>query len=90
VFQDVALIVGDDVAAQSVVDAVRDGAGELLEDIRLFDVYTGTQIGEGRKSVALALRFRAADRTLTEDEASAARDSAVANAARQVGAEQRR
>ena len=82
VFQDVALIVDEAVAAQSVVDAVRDGAGELLEDVRLFDVYTGPQIGEGRKSLALALRFRAADRTLTEDEASAARDAAVATAAR--------
>jgi len=90
VFQDIALIVGDEIAAQSVVDAVRDGAGELLEDVRLFDVYTGPQIGEGRKSLALALRFRAADRTLTEDEASAARDAAVANATKQVGAEQRR
>lgn len=90
VFQDVSLIVADDVAAQSVVDAVRSGAGELLEDVRLFDVYTGPQIGEGRKSLALALRFRAADRTLTEDEASAARESAVQAAAERVGAEQRR
>jgi phenylalanyl-tRNA synthetase beta chain len=90
VFQDVALIVDDSVAAQTVVDAVREGAGELLEDVRLFDVYTGPQIGEGRKSLALALRFRAADRTLTEDEASAARDAAVATAAQRVGAEQRR
>ena len=90
VFQDVALVVDDDVAAQSVVDAVRDGAGELLEDVRLFDVYTGPQIGDGRKSLALALRFRAPDRTLTEDEASAARDAAVAVAAERVGAEQRR
>jgi phenylalanyl-tRNA synthetase beta chain len=89
VFQDVSLIVGDEVAAQTVVDAVRDGAGELLEDVRLFDVYTGTQIGDGRKSVTLALRFRAADRTLTEDEASAARDAAVKNAADRVGAIQR-
>jgi phenylalanyl-tRNA synthetase beta chain len=90
VFQDVALIVDEAVAAQSVVDAVRDGAGELLEDVRLFDVYTGPQIGDGRKSLALALRFRATDRTLTEDEASAARDAAVATAASRVGAEQRR
>ncbi len=90
VFQDVALIVGDDVAAQSVMDAVRDGAGALLEDVRLFDVYTGPQIGDGRKSLALALRFRAADRTLTEDEASAARDAAVQTAADRVGAVQRR
>jgi phenylalanyl-tRNA synthetase beta chain len=88
VFQDVSLIVGQDVAAQSVVDAVRDGAGALLEDVRLFDVYTGPQIGDGRKSLTLALRFRAADRTLTEDEASAARDSAQ-TAAERVGAVQR-
>ena len=90
VFQDISLIVGDDVAAQSVVDAVRAGAGELLEDVRLFDVYTGPQVGENRKSLALALRFRAVDRTLTEDEASAARDAAVQAAADRVGAVQRR
>ncbi|MDT5161084.1 MAG: phenylalanyl-tRNA synthetase beta chain [Mycobacterium sp.] len=89
VFQDVSLIVGEDVAAQTVVDAVRDGAGELLEDVRLFDVYTGPQIGDGRKSLTLALRFRATDRTLTEDEASAARDAAVKTAADRVGAVQR-
>jgi phenylalanyl-tRNA synthetase beta chain len=89
VFQDVSLIVGEDIAAQTVVDAVRDGAGELLEDVRLFDVYTGPQIGDGRKSVTLALRFRAADRTLTEDEASAARDAAVQAAGDRVGAVQR-
>lgn len=89
VFQDISLIVAEDVAAAAVVDAVRDGAGALLEDVRLFDVYTGPQIGEGRKSLTLALRFRAADRTLTEDEASAARDAAVAAAAERVGAVQR-
>ncbi|MBE1546012.1 phenylalanyl-tRNA synthetase beta chain [Mycobacterium sp. OAS707] len=89
VFQDVSLIVAEDVAAQNVVEAVRDGAGELLEDVRLFDVYTGPQIGDGRKSLTLALRFRAADRTLTEDEASAAREAAVRAAADRVGAVQR-
>jgi phenylalanyl-tRNA synthetase beta chain len=89
VFQDVSLVVADDVGAQAVIDAVREGAGELLEDIALFDVYTGPQIGEGHKSVTLALRFRAADRTLTEDEASAARDAAVRRAAELVGAVQR-
>ncbi|GAB5899294.1 phenylalanine--tRNA ligase subunit beta [Mycolicibacterium mageritense] len=86
VFQDISLIVSDDVSAAAVVDAVRGGAGELLEDARLFDVYTGPQIGEGRKSLTVALRFRATDRTLTEDEASAARDAAVAAAAERVGA----
>ena len=74
------------VAAQDVIDAVRTGAGDLLEDVALFDVYTGPQIGEGRKSLTLALRFRAADRTLTEDEASAARDAALAAAGERLGA----
>lgn len=90
VFQDVSLIVASDVAAQAVVEVVREGAGELLEDVRLFDVYTGPQIGDGRKSLTLALRFRAADRTLTEDEASAARDAAVALTTERLGAEHRR
>ena len=61
--------------------ALREGAGELLESIRLFDVYTGEQVGAGKKSLAFALRFRAPDRTLTEQETSAARDAAVALAA---------
>ncbi|BBX73649.1 phenylalanine--tRNA ligase subunit beta [Mycobacterium shinjukuense] len=86
VFQDVSLVVPVDVPAQTVADAVRDGAGELLEHIQLFDVFVGPQIGEGRKSLTFALRFRAPDRTLTEDDASAARDAAVRCAAERVGA----
>ncbi|PZT74179.1 MULTISPECIES: phenylalanine--tRNA ligase subunit beta [unclassified Streptomyces] len=84
--QDVALVVGRDVPAADVERALREGAGELLESLRLFDVFTGEQIGEGSKSLAYALRFRAADRTLTVDEASAARDAAVALAAERTGA----
>ncbi|MFD9910435.1 phenylalanine--tRNA ligase subunit beta [Streptomyces sp. NPDC059063] len=84
--QDVALVVDQDVPAAVVEAFLRDGAGELLEDIRLFDVFTGEQIGAGKKSLAYALRFRAADRTLTVDEASAARDAAVARAAEVTGA----
>jgi phenylalanyl-tRNA synthetase beta chain len=86
VFQDVSLVVSSDVPAQAVEDAVREGAGELLEDIQLFDVFTGPQIGEDRKSLTFALRFRAPDRTLTEDDASAARDAAVRCAAERAGA----
>ncbi|QIP87363.1 phenylalanine--tRNA ligase subunit beta [Streptomyces sp. Tu 2975] len=84
--QDVALVVADDVPTADVESALRDGAGQLLESIRLFDVFTGEQIGEGRKSLAYALRFRAADRTLTVDEASAARDAAVSLATERTGA----
>ncbi|GHA28489.1 phenylalanine--tRNA ligase beta subunit [Streptomyces tauricus] len=84
--QDVALVVDRDVPAADVEAALREGAGELLESVRLFDVYEGEQLGEGRKSLAYALRFRAADRTLTVDEASAARDAAVALAGARTGA----
>ncbi|MEU4998960.1 phenylalanine--tRNA ligase subunit beta [Streptomyces sp. NPDC021622] len=84
--QDVALVVDGDVPAADVEKVLREGAGELLESIRLFDVFTGEQIGAGKKSLAYALRFRAADRTLTVDEASAARDAAVALAAERTGA----
>ncbi|MCN9240869.1 phenylalanine--tRNA ligase subunit beta [Streptomyces sp. RY43-2] len=84
--QDVALVVDAAVPHADVEAALREGAGELLESVRLFDVYESEQLGEGRKSLAYALRFRAADRTLTVDEASAARDAAVALAAERTGA----
>ncbi|MET9843482.1 phenylalanine--tRNA ligase subunit beta [Streptomyces ossamyceticus] len=85
--QDVALVVDEFVPHTEVEAALREGAGELLEGIRLFDVYENAeQLGEGRKSLAYALRFRAGDRTLTVDEASAARDAAVALAGERTGA----
>lgn len=87
--QDVALLVDASVPAADIADALAEGAGELLEDIRVFDDYRGTGIEEGKKSVAFALRFRADDRTLTADEASASREAAVAVAAERFGAELR-
>ncbi len=87
--EDVALVVDADVPAAAVEAALREGAGELLESVRLFDVYTGPQVGEGRKSLAFALRLRAPDRTLTAAESSAAREAAVRAAVTLVGAAQR-
>jgi phenylalanyl-tRNA synthetase beta chain len=87
--EDVALVVDASVASADVERALRDGAGELLETIRLFDVFTGPQVGEGKKSLAFALRFRAPDRTLTEAETAAARDAAITLAASRLGARQR-
>ena len=84
--QDIALVVAADVAAADVAAALTAGAGGLLEDVRLFDVYTGAQLGAGNKSLAYTLRLRAPDRTLTAAEATAARDAAVAEAARRTGA----
>ncbi|WP_327091718.1 phenylalanine--tRNA ligase subunit beta [Nonomuraea sp. NBC_01738] len=87
--QDVALIVAAGTPESHVAAALREGAGELLESIRLFDVYTGAQVGEGNKSLAYTLRFRAADRTLTAEETTAARDAAVALAGERFGAQLR-
>jgi phenylalanyl-tRNA synthetase beta chain len=85
--QDVALIVDAAVPAAAVEAALVAGApAELLEGVRLFDVYTGAQVGADRKSLAYTLRFRAPDRTLTAAEAAEARDAAVAEAERRVGA----
>jgi phenylalanyl-tRNA synthetase beta chain len=80
---DVALIVDSSVPAADVEAALCEGAGDLLESVRLFDVYTG--VGEGLRSLAYKLVFRG-DRTLTVDEAVAARDAAVAVAAERFGA----
>jgi phenylalanyl-tRNA synthetase beta chain len=86
---DVALLVDERVPAAEVRSALVAGAGELLESARLFDVYAGEQLGAGRRSLAYNLTFRAPDRTLTVEEAVAARDRAVAEAADRVGAELR-
>jgi len=87
--EDVALIVAEDVPAAAVLEALRRGAGDLLESVRLFDVYTGDPVPPGAKSLAFSLRLRAPDRTLTEAEAGAARDSAVRAASLATGARQR-
>ncbi|MFI7599771.1 phenylalanine--tRNA ligase subunit beta [Actinoplanes sp. NPDC049681] len=83
---DVALVVESTVPAAKVEAALVAGAGDLLESVRLFDVYASAQLGEGLKSLAYKLTFRAPDRTLTVEEAVAARDAAVASAAERTGA----
>ena len=84
--EDVALIVAADVPAAAVAAALRTGGGDLLESVRLFDEYRGSQVGDGYKSLAFSLRFRAPDRTLTADEVAAARGAAVAAAAAEFDA----
>ena len=84
--EDVALVVDRSVAAADVEAAVRRGAGELLESVRLFDVYEGPQVPEGKKSLAFALRFRAPDRTLSAEEITAAREAAITEATQSCGA----
>jgi phenylalanyl-tRNA synthetase beta chain len=89
--QDVALVVPQSVPSADVQSALEAGVADAdgdvqLESVSLFDVYTGDQISAGGKSLAYTLRFRAPDRTLTADEVTAARDAAVAEAARRTGA----
>jgi phenylalanyl-tRNA synthetase beta chain len=83
---DVALVVPAEVPAAEVEAALVAGAGDLLESVHLFDVYASEQVGVGMKSLAYKLTFRAPDRTLTVEEAVAARDAAVASAAARTGA----
>ncbi len=78
--EDLALVVEASVPAGVVESALVMGAGDLLESVRLFDVYTGPQVGAGRKSLAYALRFRAPDRTLTTEEVAGARAGALRGA----------
>jgi phenylalanyl-tRNA synthetase beta chain len=82
--QDVALVVASSVSAVSVENALRTGAGDLLESITLFDRYD--QIGVGKVSLAFTLSFRASDRTLTSDEVAKYRDQAIASATKSCGA----
>ena len=85
--EDIALVVDSDVTAAEIENVIRKAAGDLLESAVLFDVYTGDQVGEGKKSLAFALRFRS-DHTLTAEETAGLRKRIV-KAARKSGAELR-
>jgi phenylalanyl-tRNA synthetase beta chain len=76
--QDIAVIVPERVTLAELLEHVRKAAGENLEQARLFDVYTGEQVGEGRRSLALALSFRSAERTLTDEDVAPLRERIVA------------
>lgn len=84
--EDVAFVVGRDVPAGEVIAAVRDGAGDLAEEIRLFDVYTGQQLGKNEKSLAIAMHLRAPDRTLTAEEQAEVRQRIIDLAGIRTGA----
>jgi phenylalanyl-tRNA synthetase beta chain len=89
VHQDIAVAVGEDVEVGALVDAARDAGGPLVREARVFDVYRGDQVGEGRKSVAVHLSFQSPERTLTDEEAAELRGRIVAALAERFGAELR-
>jgi phenylalanyl-tRNA synthetase beta chain len=75
--QDIAVTLPESVPAAEVLDRVRAAAGEVLEDVEVFDVYTGGQVGEGRRSLALALSFQTQERTLTDEDIAPVRERIV-------------
>ena len=87
--QDVAVVVDDDVEAAALVDAVLEAGAPETRRARVFDVYRGGQVGEGRKSVAIHLSFQAPDRTLSDEDAAAVRERIVAALAHRFNAELR-
>ncbi len=84
VYEDLAVAVPDELPAESLRAAVLEAGGELLRSARIFDLYRGAQVGEGRKSIALRLEFRAPDRTLTDADV-AARRRAIEEALARIG-----
>jgi phenylalanyl-tRNA synthetase beta chain len=86
---DLAVALPEDVPAATVVAAVREAGGRLLTDARVFDLYRGEQVGEGRKSLALSLAFRAPDRTLTDEDVAPLRDRIVDALRESLGGELR-
>jgi phenylalanyl-tRNA synthetase beta chain len=76
--QDLAVVLPDDVAAGRVLEQVKQAGGGMLDDVSVFDVYTGPQVGEGKRSLALALSFRGQEQTLTDEDVAPARAKIVA------------
>ena len=87
--QDIAVVVASEVAAAEVLAVIHEAGGPLLAQADVFDTYRGEQVGEGRQSVAVHLQFRAADRTLTDAEADAMRETIVAALRERLGGELR-
>jgi phenylalanyl-tRNA synthetase beta chain len=87
--QDLAFVVAEETPAGDLVDAAREAAGPLLRQARVFDVYRGGQIPEGKKSVAVAVAFQSPERTLSDDDARVLRERVVAALAERFGAELR-
>jgi phenylalanyl-tRNA synthetase beta chain len=83
---DLAFVVEDRYPADLVADVLKKSGGELLESVHLFDVYRGTGIDEGSRSLAYRLRFCADDRTLTDEEVGGLRARCIDAVAEEFGA----
>ncbi|MNN31867.1 Phenylalanine--tRNA ligase beta subunit [compost metagenome] len=88
--RDIAVVVGSEVESGSLIGVIRETAGELLESVEVFDVFTGSKLGEGKKSVALSLVYRHMERTLTDEEVAAVHDRVVDGLSQTFAAELRK
>jgi phenylalanyl-tRNA synthetase beta chain len=86
IVQDLSIVVPAEVPAAQVAGLIRRGAGELLERLSLFDVYSGPQVAAGKRSLTYRLTFRAGDRTLTDDALVKLRKKIIAGLEREIGA----
>jgi phenylalanyl-tRNA synthetase beta chain len=77
VLEDLAVIVDESVPADVLEAAIRSAGGKAVTEVRLFDVYRGQQVGDGKKSLAYSLTYQAEDRTLTDDEAAKIRQRII-------------
>jgi phenylalanyl-tRNA synthetase beta chain len=87
--EDIAVAVDEDVEVGALVEAAREAAGPMLREARVFDVYRGEQVGDGRKSVAVHLAFQSPEKTLTDEEAAELRGEIIAVLTERFGAELR-
>ena len=83
--QDIAVVVDEDIPAAEVERVVREAGGDLLRDVRVFDVYRGEQVGGDNKSLALRLEFRADDRTLTDEDVAERRAAIERQLEQEIG-----
>ncbi|MGG1878113.1 phenylalanine--tRNA ligase subunit beta [Paenibacillus cisolokensis] len=88
--RDLAIVVDEAIEAAALIRVIREHAGELLQNVRVFDVFTGSKLGEGKKSVAISLTYRHQERTLTDEEVAAVTEKAVLALEQTFGAELRK
>lgn len=90
VSRDLAVVVAETAGAGTILESIRRAGGKILEDVTLFDVYRDARLGEGKKSLAYAITFRAADRTLTDAEIGSAMEKVLKAVEKEFGAEIRK
>jgi phenylalanyl-tRNA synthetase beta chain len=89
VLEDLAIVVDESLPAEQVEAVIRKAGGEMVSNLRLFDVYRGEQAGSGKKSLAYSLTYQAADRTLTDKEVAKVRQQIVSQLDQKLGAKLR-